>query len=305
MKIFPCLWVVVFVEQRVITVPAVSAHLCWRRIPRWRALIFKWLEGSIELVTGDADVAPMQTLTRPPMSSKEVERVSGGVDALTINPGAIPATTFRPSSSSLPKRRLSPRPAAECSPRKKKRPRMEKRPRKEKHPSPRGAKKHPVIAGYVLGSVASVRLMLRIRGYDPDSISPPTPAERAEQPGYIFTYDLLHPKPGHQPLVNIDAIRRSLRRHMHNKLVDVWFTERGEILETTIITQGFLTEPDQLPVATEGKQEDLVRQWLESKGEALLTNTPLTHTQSFPPGVDKSQYAWEVRGDTRDIHDDD
>ena len=142
-------------------------------------------------------------------------------------------------------------------------------------PTPRS-----LVAGYVLGAVNTVRLALRIRGRDPDSILPPTSAERAKKPDSIFVYDLLHPEPGSRPFVDINIIKRSLRKYMKGRaedLVDVWYTEKDEVPATIIITQGcFLIEPHQLsgplPVATEGKQEELVRQWLESKGDALLTN---------------------------------
>jgi len=105
------------------------------------------------------------------------------------------------------------------------------------------------------------------------------PDERAKKPNHMFTYDLLHPKPRRQPIVNIDFVRSSLSRDTGDKSVDVWQIQKGDILATIIVMQEFLlTEPHQLggplPEVTEGEQEDLVRQWLEKNGEALLTNIP-------------------------------
>jgi len=159
-----------------------------------------------------------------------------------------------------------------------------------------------LVAGYVLSGVTSLRLVLRMRGRDPDSIPPPTPAKRAAKPRSFFTYDLLHPEPHIQPVVKVIIIKRSLRKYMFDNLVDVWYTEEGRGLETIIITQGcFASGPP--PVATEGQREKLVRQWLENKGNVLLTVIPSDPAQTFPSGVDEGEYTWEVRDDCRDVYD--
>jgi len=87
-------------------------------------------------------------------------------------------------------------------------------------------------------------------------------------------------------------------------LVDVWYADRGETIMAIIITQGcLLTEPHQLngplPVATEGEQEKLVREWLKRKGTHFLRVSSLACAQMFPTGFDESQYTWEVHDDPR------
>jgi len=120
--------------------------------------------------------------------------------------------------------------------------------------------------------------MLKADNVDPDSIPPPSPAERAKHPNATFTYDLLRPPPGSQPISNISIIKKSLRDYMADKaedLVDIWFVQKGKIVNTIIITQGcLLTESHQLsgpmPVATEGEQERIVREWLEIYGDVYF-----------------------------------
>jgi hypothetical protein len=152
------------------------------------------------------------------------------------------------------------------------------------------------MAGYVLSRMAALRLWATIAGHDIAHLAPLPPNAQA----------LCNPVGIENAVIEYIIARRPEWRGKRKGKVFVTFTGPEDDIETIIITQGCLLTKAQrlnrlLPVGTEGEREEFIRQWLESNGNAIFLQLPLSCcVLMMSAGVSKDEYTWMTREDHRD-----